>query len=141
MRADIEAMRHDVTGIEHRLIQVVRNAYRAATQRQGWTTARRLEAGAALIRYMLLGSAMVMLVSAVSSDLTLHELLNELEFSGRYRPRLCKNAEKSAARKKIELLERPLRDFLGIGNGHPTRKNFLFLRFYPASASSRPSRT
>jgi hypothetical protein len=53
----------------------------------------------------------------------------------RFWPRLCKNAEKSA-HEKSGFLEPPLCDFLGIGNGHPTRENFMFLRFYTAWTQS-----
>ena len=46
----------------------------------------------------------------------------------------CVKTQKNSACEKIDLLERPLRDFLSIGNGHPTHENFVFLRFYTASA-------
>lgn len=72
VRKDVDALRHDVTGIEHRLIQVVRNAYWAATQRDGWTAARRLEAGAALIRYLLVGRTMVVFGVGLGGILALH---------------------------------------------------------------------
>jgi hypothetical protein len=34
----------------------------------------------------------------------------------------------------MDLSERPLRDFLEVGRGDPTHKNFKFLRFYTAWA-------
>jgi len=48
----------------------------------------------------------------------------------------CVKTQKNSSSEKIDLLERPLRDFLGIGNGHPTHENFVLLRFYTVSASS-----
>jgi uncharacterized protein YjbI with pentapeptide repeats len=72
IREDIAALKHDVVGIEHRLVQVVRNAYWAATQREGWTPAKRLEAGAALIRYVFAGRTVLALSIGLGGLLALH---------------------------------------------------------------------
>jgi uncharacterized protein YjbI with pentapeptide repeats len=69
---DIDAMKHDVIGLEHRLVQVVRNAFWALTQKEGWPVARRLEAGAALIRYFLVGRAALVLSVGLGGLLALH---------------------------------------------------------------------
>jgi len=47
--------------------------------------------------------------------------------------------QKNSAHRKIDLLKRPPRDFLNIGNGHPTYENFMFLRFHTASATNGPT--
>lgn len=72
IRDDISSLKHDVIGIEHRLIQVVRNAYWAATQREGWTPTKRLEAGAALIRYLFAGRAVLAVSIGLGGLLALH---------------------------------------------------------------------
>jgi hypothetical protein len=54
-----------------------------------------------------------------------------------FRPTVCKNAGKIVGQ-KIDLSERPVRDFLRVGKGNPTRENFETLRFYTAWAKSRP---
>jgi hypothetical protein len=46
----------------------------------------------------------------------------------------CVKTRKNSVHIKTGLSKRPLPDFLDIGNGHPTRENFMFLRFYTASA-------
>ena len=46
----------------------------------------------------------------------------------------CVKSRKNSAQEKIDLSEPPLRDFLDAGKGHPTHENFVFLRFYTASA-------
>jgi hypothetical protein len=48
----------------------------------------------------------------------------------------CVKTQKKSAHEKIGFLEPPLCDFLGVGNGHPTRENFMFLRFYTAWTQS-----
>ena len=42
--------------------------------------------------------------------------------------------QKNSAPQKNGLLKRPQRDFFGVGNGHPTHENFVFLRFHTAWA-------
>ncbi len=44
--------------------------------------------------------------------------------------------QKKTPRENIDLSERPLRDFLDAGNGHPTHENLMLLRFYTASADN-----
>jgi TonB family protein len=54
----------------------------------------------------------------------------------------CVKTREKSSHKKIELSERPQRDFLKVGKGHPTHENFNFLRFYTAWVGtdlSRPS--
>lgn len=45
----------------------------------------------------------------------------------------CVKTQKNSAQEKFDLSEPPLRDFLDAVNGHPTRENFVFWRFYTAS--------
>lgn len=49
----------------------------------------------------------------------------------------CVKTQKNSVIEKNDLVERPLRDILDKGNAHPTHENFLFLRFYTASAESK----
>lgn len=72
LQVEVEALKHEVVGLEHRLVQVVRNAYWALTQRTGWTVAKRLEAGAALIRYFLTGRAAIVIGISLGGLLALH---------------------------------------------------------------------
>ena len=51
----------------------------------------------------------------------------------------CVKMQKNSAREKFGRSARPLSDFLSAGNGHPTNENFVFLRFYTASANSGSS--
>jgi hypothetical protein len=48
----------------------------------------------------------------------------------------CVKTQKKSAHEKFGFLEPSLCDFLGVGDGHPTRENFMFLRFYTAWAKS-----
>jgi hypothetical protein len=49
----------------------------------------------------------------------------------------CVKTQKKSAHEKSGFLEPPLYDFLGIGNDHPARENFMSLRFYTAWGDSR----
>ena len=49
----------------------------------------------------------------------------------------CVKTSRKFENEKIDLSERPLRDFLEIGKGHPTHENFEFFRFYTAWTLSR----
>lgn len=72
IRRDVDALKHEIVGLEHRLVQVVRNAYLALTQQEGWTAAKRLEAGAALIRYFFAGRATLIIGVGFGGLLALH---------------------------------------------------------------------
>lgn len=72
LQGEVDALKHEIVGMEHRLVQVVRNAYWALTQSKGWTSAKRLEAGAALIRYFLVGRATLVVSIGVGGLLALH---------------------------------------------------------------------
>lgn len=72
LRLEVDALKHEVVGLEHRLVQVMRNAYWALTQRVGWTTAKRLEAGAALVRYFFAGRAAIVVSVGLGGLLALH---------------------------------------------------------------------
>jgi len=72
LQQEVEGLKHEIVGLEHRLVQVVRNAYWALTRRDGWTTAKRLEAGAALVRYFLTGRAAIVLSVGFGGLLALH---------------------------------------------------------------------
>lgn len=72
IKKDIAQLKNDSIGQEHRLLQVVRNAYHAVAKRGDWSQERRLEAGAALIRYFFFGRTTMVIAVGLGSLLALH---------------------------------------------------------------------
>lgn len=72
VESEVEALTDESIGQEHRLVQVVRNAYFAVRGRASWSRGRRMEAGGALVRYFLVGRTTLVIGLSIGGLLALH---------------------------------------------------------------------
>lgn len=72
LEEQVDSLATDTTGQEHRLIRLAQNAYAAMQSTSGWSRRRRLEAGGALVRYVFMGRATIVMTVGLGGLLALH---------------------------------------------------------------------